>query len=69
MAVQWAGKGRESSVPTTAVSPTLLRQPSCTQGHSSALPFAGWGIVALDVTVSRRIPVLAVEALIFAEWL
>lgn len=32
------------------MSPTLLPQPSCTQSHGSAVPFAGWGTVALDVS-------------------
>lgn len=58
MAERWAGKHRDSPVPATAVSPTLLPQPTCTQGHDSVVAFAGWGTVALDMSCVQTYPCL-----------
>lgn len=58
MAARWSGKCKESPVLATALSPTLLLQPSCTQGQGSAVPFAAWGMVALDMSCVQTYPCL-----------
>lgn len=45
--------------------PNLLLQPSCSQGHGSMVPFAGWGMVALDKSCVQTHPCPAPGGTVF----